>query len=394
VLRTEAWLWLARGAGLGVGALSVLALAMLFTTASNVVVLVAVSILIAAGLQPLVGWVRVRLRLQRVLSILLVYAMFFTAAVALAVLVIPAAVSQVEELGARLPELLAGFREWAAALQPPVLADTLTGVLDSLADALPAAVEDPDPDIVVAAGLAAADVAISVMTVLALVFFWLTGRGRLQRFVLALLPEDHRRGVREGWNDVESRLGQWIRGQAILIATIFLLTTPAYFLLGLPNPLALGLIAGLAEIIPIVGPALGAIPALVVALVSTDIETTILVALVYVAIQVFEGNVLVPIVMRNAVGVPPFLVVVSLLVGSAVAGIVGAVLAVPAAAAAVVVLQHAQARTVTISLDTPRVDEEDGDDAEDETATEEDAQSRPEVAQGTWPIPPRGDAGR
>jgi predicted PurR-regulated permease PerM len=131
-----------------------------------------------------------------------------------------------------------------------------------------------------------------------------------------------------------------------------------------------------------------------VALVSTDIETTILVALVYVAIQVFEGNVLVPIVMRNAVGVPPFLVVVSLLVGSAVAGIVGAVLAVPAAAAAVVVLQHAQARTVTISLDTPRVDEEDGDDAEDETATEEDAQSRPEVAQGTWPIPPRGDAGR
>jgi predicted PurR-regulated permease PerM len=404
-MRTEAWLWLARGTGLALGALAVLVLAMLLTTASNVVVLVAISILIAAGLQPVVGWVRARLRLQRVLSILLVYAIFFAVAIVLAVLVVPAAVAQIEELGRRMPELLASLRAWAAGLQPAVVGDTLTGVIDSLGQALPAAVDEPDPDVLVAAGLAAADIAISIMTVLALVFFWLTGRGRLQRFILALLPEGHRRGVREGWNDVETRLGLWIRAEAILVATIFLLTTPAYFLLGLPSALALGLIAGLAEIIPIVGPALGAIPALIVAIVTTDIETTVLVALVYVAIQVFEGNVLVPIVMRNAVGVPPFLVIVSLLVGSAVAGIVGAVLAIPAAAAIVVVLQHAQARTVSISLETPRLGDEDGKDTDedDEEEAREDRTGAPsvrprdapragEAGQGGW-TSTRGDMG-
>ena len=139
-------------------------------------------------------------------------------------------------------------------------------------------------------------------------------------------------------------MGLWVRGQLTLMASIFFMTTVAYFLLGLPNALLLGVIAGIAELIPIVGPALGAIPALLVAAVTGDVGLVAVVAGVYVVIQVLEGNVLVPLVMRNAIGVPPFLVIVSLLVGGAVAGLIGALLAVPVAAALVVVLERAQAR--------------------------------------------------
>jgi predicted PurR-regulated permease PerM len=138
----------------------------------------------------------------------------------------------------------------------------------------------PDPEALVDAGLAVADGAISVITVLTLVYFWITGHQRLQRFALALLPAEHRHGVRSGWNEVETRLGLWVRGQLILMAAIFSMTTVAYFVLGLPNALLLGLIAGLAEIIPIVGPLLGAIPALLVAAVTGQIELVVLVGIV------------------------------------------------------------------------------------------------------------------
>ena len=189
-----------------------------------------------------------------------------------------------------------------------------------------------------------ADAIVSVITVLTLVFFWLTGHQRLQRFVLAQLPAARRAGVRDGWNEVEARMGLWVRGQLILMTSIFAMTTVAYFVLGLPNALLLGLIAGIAELIPIVGPALGAIPALFVALLSGQPEKALLVAGVYLVIQVLEGNVLVPFVMRSTIGVPPFLVVLSLLIGAAVAGLAGALLAVPFAAALVVILERVQER--------------------------------------------------
>jgi hypothetical protein len=95
------------------------------------------------------------------------------------------------------------------------------------------------------------------------------------------------------------------------------MTTVAY-VLGLPNALLLGLIAGIAEIIPIVGPLLGAIPALLVAATTGQVELVLLVAGVYLVIQVVEGNILVPMVMKSTIGVPPFLIVVSLVVSRGV----------------------------------------------------------------------------
>lgn len=351
MMRSEAWQWLARGAGAAVGVLIVAAIASVLVGAAHVLVLIAVSILLAAGLEPAVGWLRGRTGLGRSMTILLVYAGFMVLVAILVFLVVPAAVSQLTEFSNRLPELLAELRTFAAGLRPTVVADGLTGAIDALAATLRDPQAEPDPEDLVQVGLAVGDAVISVITVLTLVFFWLTGHQRLQRFALALLPPGNRPGVRRGWNEVETRLGLWVRGQAILMGTIFLMTTIAYFLLGLPNALLLGVIAGLAEIIPIVGPLLGAIPALLVAAVTGDIQLVLLVAGVYVVIQVVEGNVLVPLVMKSTIGVPPFLVVVSLVVGAATGGLVGALLAVPLVAAIVVVLERSQDRVTMVTLE-------------------------------------------
>ncbi|HEY7826837.1 MAG TPA: AI-2E family transporter, partial [Candidatus Limnocylindrales bacterium] len=177
-----------------------------------------------------------------------------------------------------------------------------------------------------------------------------TEREHLQRFCLSYLPADRRPGVREGWNIVELRLGAWVRGQLILMVALGTATGLAYSVMGLPAAPLLGLIAGLTEVVPLIGPALGVIPALLVAAAfRPDLVLVVLVA--YVIIQLVESNVLVPIVMRNAVGVSPFLLTVSLLVGGALGGLVGALIAVPVVAAAEAILERLQDRDTPISQD-------------------------------------------
>src|SRR5439155_681914 len=120
--------------------------------------------------------------------------------------------------------------------------------------------------------------------------------------------------------------------------------------LGVPAGILLGLVAALAEGIPIVGPLLGAIPAVLVAsTVSPQLALTVVG--VYFVLQLIEGNVLVPLVMRNTTGISPFLVILSILIGGAAGGFVGALLAVPIAAAGEVLIEGLQAREVPAAQD-------------------------------------------
>ena len=191
-------------------------------------------------------------------------------------------------------------------------------------------------------------------------FLWLVERPRIQRYVLAFLPAEGRAGARSAWNDVELRLGLWVRGQLTLMATMGVMTGIAYTLLGVPGALLLAVIAAITEAIPIVGPLLGAIPAVLVA-ATVSPELALIVAGIYVVLQFVEGNVLVPIVMRNAVGISPLLILVSLLIGAAAGGFVGAFLAVPVAASLEIVLQRLQAREEPVAQDPSAIETADDD---------------------------------
>jgi predicted PurR-regulated permease PerM len=356
------WQWFVRGTGAAFGFVLVAAITAAMLRSVGVLLLVAVSILLATGLEPAIGAIRSRTRLGRGPTILIVYAGFFLLFAGLLLLIVPSAARQLGELSKRLPTLLDNLQTWAKTLGPPIR-EAVVELIQTAKSALNAPAVSPEPTDIVAAGVVAADAFISAIGVLSLIFFWLTGHQRIQRFALALLPAGSRHGMREAWNEVETRLGLWVRGQLILMGTIFGMTSVAYFVLGLEGALFLGLVAGIAEAIPIVGPALGAVPALIVAAASGRVELVALVAVVYVVIQVVEGNVLVPLVMRSTIGVPPFIVLISLLVGAAIDGVVGAFLAVPFTAALIVILERGQARHTRVPLEavstaeTPTEDE-------------------------------------
>jgi predicted PurR-regulated permease PerM len=350
-MRGEAFLWFVRGVGLAFGLALTVVLLYGLVLSARVLVLVFLALLLASGVEPLIDRVRTRSRLGRGATLLLLYAAIFTGIALIALLVVPSAVGQFSDLGARISPLLESARTWAGSVEPHALSVSLVGLVDTVQGVLvPTGAAAPGADQLIALGLTFAEVVISTIAVLTMIYFWLVERARLQRFFLALLPADKRAGAREAWNEMEDQLGAWVRGQLILMGSVGVATTVAYFLIGLEGALVLGLIAALAEAIPLVGPALGAVPALIVAALTGRIEIVILDAVVYVNIQIVEGNILVPVVMRNTIGVPPFLVVVSILAGAAIAGIAGALLSVPLTAALLVVVERLQARRETVPL--------------------------------------------
>ena len=148
------------------------------------------------------------------------------------------------------------------------------------------------------------------------------------------------------------------------MATMGVMTGIAYSLLGVPGALLLALIAAITEAIPIIGPLLGAIPAVLVA-ATVSPELALIVAGIYVVLQFIEGNVLVPIIMRNAVGISPLLILISLLIGAAAGGFIGAFLAVPVAASLEIVLQRLQAREEPVAQDPSAIESEEDDEDKD-----------------------------
>jgi predicted PurR-regulated permease PerM len=346
--RTEAGVWFARGIGLVSGGLVVVALTAGLVGAGRVLLLVFFAVLLASALGPLVDWLRTSLPIGRGVSILLVYVTFFVAVAAVGFVLVPVAVIQAGQMMDQVPAVLDRVQAWSSGLQPSALATSVGALVSSARGALGGL--SPGTGQVVSAGLSLADATISAVTILALVFFWMTERQRLQRFTLSFLPPDRRGGVREAWNIVEVRLGAWVRGQLLLMLALGLMTGVAYSVMGLPSGPILGVIAGLAEVVPLVGPALGVLPALLIAAAFRP-DLLIVVVVVYVLIQLAESNFLVPLVMRNAVGVSPFLLTVSLLIGAALGGILGALIAVPMVAALEAILERMQDRRVPVAQD-------------------------------------------
>ena len=154
------------------------------------------------------------------------------------------------------------------------------------------------------------------------------------------MPTHQARNVNTVWMEVEEKLGGWVRGQMILMLAVGSAATVGYMVIGLPNPILLGVLAGAFEIVPMLGPFLAFAPAVLVALAIDPPKAIIVVVLFALVVQQIESNVLLPRVMKHTVGVSPLTVLLGILVGSVLAGLPGAFVAVPVAGAIQVILAH------------------------------------------------------
>lgn len=166
--------------------------------------------------------------------------------------------------------------------------------------------------------------------VLLLTYYWTLDRNLITMWSLNRLPSPRKEAVRDFFASTDERVGAYLRGLLILCSAIGLAAFVGYLIVGLPNALLLGLLAGIFEVVPLVGPILGAIPAIIVA-ITVDPSKVIWVILVTFIIQTLENHILVPRVMAKAVGVNPVVSLLSFAAFSSLFGFAGALLAVPLA---------------------------------------------------------------
>ncbi|OGF98930.1 hypothetical protein A2153_05765 [Candidatus Gottesmanbacteria bacterium RBG_16_38_7b] len=169
---------------------------------------------------------------------------------------------------------------------------------------------------------------IAFFTIFVITFYLLLERKNLDSYLGLLLGEKSAKNVIATVNSIEVRLGAWVRGQLTLLLSIGLLTYIGLFLLQIPFALPLAILAGFLEIIPSIGPILSSLPAILVSFTVSSLHplfTTIL----YFIIQQVENQLIVPVVMKTMVGLPPLITIFAILVGIRIGGIGGAILAIP-----------------------------------------------------------------
>ncbi|MBV8528423.1 MAG: AI-2E family transporter [Candidatus Dormibacteraeota bacterium] len=304
--------------------LSVVALALLLRTLSSSVLVILLAIVFAEGIRPLVDRLQ-RRGLSQPLGILAVYvALAAVLAGVVALLVTPVA-TQAESVARNLPsyekQLVSAIDSVAAQLHLSVNVSQQVGqVLGGLQSAL------------VGVGSTIVAVAVNFVLVLVIGFLWLVTSARLKAFVVDLLPVNGQQTASDVLGEMGLRVGGYLRAMSINGVVVGVATGLVAALLRLPAPALLGVFTGVVALIPVVGAVLGVVVPALAALTFSPTYALIVVAVMAV-VQIVDANTVVPLVVNRVVSVPALLVVISLTVGGALAGVIGALLAVPIAAA-------------------------------------------------------------
>jgi predicted PurR-regulated permease PerM len=312
-----------------------------------------IAIVIGTVIRPAVAWLHQR-GLPRMAGVILVYLLLLLLLTGFLLLLFPLISVQSTTIAATMPSYYQNLREWVINNPNPFFA--------SLSEFLPATlpnlrpVEQTSLEMMASAGQVAryvtsvAKVIFTAIMILVLAFYWTLEGPRIIQSFLLVVPQSKREGISELISAMETRVSFYMVGQGILCTVIGIMALIAYLFIGLPNALVLALIAGVLEAVPMIGPLLGAIPAALVAL-SISPDKLIWVIVATVVIQQLENSLLVPRIMKKAVGVNPFVTLLALFAFSTLFGIAGALMAIPIAAMIQLVLNHFVFQQATVEME-------------------------------------------
>ena len=309
---------------------------------SQVVFILFISVVIGTVIRPAVAWLYSR-GVPRMAGGIFVYLLLLTLLAGFVLLLFPLIAEQSGKIAASVPGYYQGLREWMVSNSNPLIEQLSEFLPVTLS--VPGLTQQSGQQMLDSAGQAlgyvtsAANIAFTATAVLLLAFYWtLYGSRSIQSLVL-LVPATQRERIRDLVSAMEMKVGAYVAGQGILCLIIGLLALVAYNLIGLPYPLVLALVAGVMEAVPMVGPLLGAIPAAIIAL-SIAPSKLVWVIVATVVIQQLENSLLVPRVMRKAVGVNPFVSLLAIFSFSSLFGVAGALMAIPIAAIVQLILER------------------------------------------------------
>ncbi len=318
-----------------------------------------VGALIVYLLDPAVGWLSRlqfgRRRMPRGLAVLIVYLVALFVIIEVLALLVGPLVSQLLDYVRDLPSLLASLETMLAQIGDVYRSlDLPESVRQFIDEAIAGALEG-------GAGVDFGSLLPVARTVLSTAagffgfliipiwaFYILRDRVRLTDQLQSSLPASWRDEVWSVLSIIERVFGRWIRAQLLLGVIVGLMTYAGLVALGLviderflQFAILLAVIAGVLELLPIIGPIISMIPTLLIALITDDpVVAAVAVVVLYLIVQQLENNVLVPIIQGDAVELHPSLIIFALIIGGSIAGLLGAILAIPITAAAMQVYRY------------------------------------------------------
>lgn len=275
-----------------------------------------ISILVATALNPTITRLE-RLKVPRAAAILFIYLIILSLVVLLISTLVPPLIVQTSNLLNTLP--LNGLTDNLRGVE--VSLENLQYISSQLGSVVP---------ILKVIGSTFSGL-VTLFTFAVITFYLLLERKNLHKYLMVLLPKANAEKKAEELVDaIEKQIGGWVRGELILMFVVGSITYIGLTLLGIPYALPLAILAGLLEIVPNIGPTISAVPATLAPLLTgqNPILSVFVIAL-YILVQQLENNIIVPKVMQSAVGVHPLVTIVLIIIGLKLAGISGAILAVP-----------------------------------------------------------------
>jgi len=309
--------------------LAVVALVFLLSTVLGIVLVVLVAIVFAEGIRPLVQHLH-RLGFPLALAIVAVYIGLLGFLTLLVVLLVQPIVTEAQQLAQHFPAYQKQFLDFFNHLENQF--HFSVDVSKQVGTALGAAQQ-----ILFTIGSYIFGIIVDFILVLVIGFLWLVSSERLKAFCVDLVPPSYQDVARDVFRDIGFRMGGYLRAVAINSLVVGTATGVACALLNLPSPILLGIFAGLTAAVPLVGAFLGVVPPVLLGFTLSP-AYPVLVLVVLLVIQLVDANTVVPLLMNRVVALPALAVVLALLIGGALQGLIGALLAVPIAAAIQVII--------------------------------------------------------
>jgi predicted PurR-regulated permease PerM len=306
-------------------AVGVVALALALWKLRLIVTLVFVAITWAAAMRPGVEWLR-RRGVPRALGVLLHYVAVLGLIAIFLAFVVPQLVHEVEAALGTAP---------AGNAHPAGMKDQILNGIQRRLGHLPSVGRLVHPALT--AGAEALKILVGIFFTFATAAYWVFERDRFIDFATGFLARPKRKKVRDTWELVDLKLGAFVRGQLLLIGIVATVVSSAFFLVGEPYWLLLGICVALLEIIPVVGP-LAALILAVSAGLTVSVHTALLAGGALLLVRVVQDYVINPRVLGGAVGLSPLLVLIAVSIVGVVLGPFYVLIAVPLASLLVTVM--------------------------------------------------------
>jgi len=283
-------------------------------------------LVIAAAMRPGIEWLHSR-RVPRGVGLAIHYLALAGVVAFLLWLVVPRAVNQVGDALGTVPASPSALNQ--ATKNSTGIKHTILRAVQKRLQKLPSAGSALHASVGVTK--AAFEVLIGIFFTFAVAAYWIFERDRARRLLLSLVAHDLRKTVRDTWDLIDAKLGAFVRGQLLLIAFVGTVLSLAFWAIGVPFWLLLGIFAGIVEIIPVIGPLVAGAVAIAVGLTESW-QVALGAGLAVLVVRLSEDYIVVPRVLGHAVGLSPLLVLVSVTAIGLLLGGVYVLLAVPIAA--------------------------------------------------------------